>query len=72
MAHNEYEQRLQEIESKLAFQEQTIETLNQVIVCQQHDMTKLRIQMQSVLDKLASATVSSIASQAEETPPPHY
>jgi len=46
--------RIAELEMKIAFQEQLLDELNQALVQQQFDKP------------------SNIASQAEETPPPHY
>ncbi|SQI35073.1 phi X174 lysis protein [Leminorella richardii] len=65
-------ERLELLESRQAFQEATIDDLNQVIVQQQREILKLQEQLKMLSDKLKSSEPSIIASQEEETPPPHY
>lgn len=65
-------ERLDMLESKQAFQEATIDDLNQALVLQQREILKLQEQLKLLSDKLKASAPSMIASQAEETPPPHY
>lgn len=61
-----------ELETKIAFQEQTIEELNQALVNQQFDLEKLQLQVKNLAERLQGVVGSNVASRAEETPPPHY
>lgn len=64
--------RLTELEIKFMQQEQTLESLSEQVYLQQKEIFKLTQQMQMLADRLKALPVSAVASQAEETPPPHY
>jgi len=66
------EQRIAELEMKSAFQETAIEELNQSLIEQQFLIDKMQAQLRYLVNKLKDMQPSNIASQAEETPPPHY
>lgn len=66
------EPRIAELEMKLTFQETIIEELNQALIEQQFLIDKMQVQLRYLVNKLKDAQPSNIATQAEETPPPHY
>ncbi len=72
MSDKALETRLAELESRLAFQEITIEDLNRTVTAHEIEMAKMRDNMRLVVEKLKATQASHIASQEEETPPPHY
>ena len=61
-----------ELEMKLTFQETIIEELNQALIEQQFLIDKMQVQLRYLVNKLKDVQPSNIATQAEETPPPHY
>lgn len=66
------EQRIEDLEYKVAFQEHTIEQLNDALTEQQHQMDKMSVQISFLVNKLKAMEPSNMARQSEESPPPHY
>lgn len=64
--------RVEELEIKVAFQDDTIDQLNRLVVEQQEELSKFKLQLSWLANKLKEAQTSNVASEAEETPPPHY
>ncbi len=65
-------QQIELLETKVAFQEITIEELNQAVTNLQTDVSKLKEQLMLLSQKLQATQTSNIANLSEETPPPHY
>lgn len=72
MEVSQLKQRLELLERGVAFQEITIEELNQTVINHQYDIRRLQDQLRLLSDKLRVQNTSLIASQSEETAPPHY
>ncbi|MEZ9183867.1 SlyX family protein [Vibrio splendidus] len=66
------ESRVNDLECQLAFQEQTIEELNEALSQQQMLLTRMQDQMKFVVGKVKNMDGSNLADASEETPPPHY
>ncbi len=63
---------IEELQTKVAFQEHTIDALNEALSSQQKQLDDLAFKVRHVIDRVKSIEPSNIAKQSEETPPPHY
>ncbi|MCQ8848647.1 SlyX family protein [Alteromonas stellipolaris] len=63
---------IEELQTKIAFQEHTIEALNEALSSQQQQLDELTYKLRHVIDKVKSIEPSNMAKDSEETPPPHY
>ncbi|EPJ3739623.1 SlyX family protein [Proteus mirabilis] len=68
----EIEELLIQLESKIAFQDATIEELNQVVTQQQIEISRFKEALKIVTERLKSSQSSMLAHPEDETPPPHY
>lgn len=68
---NEMSDRLAEIETKLAFAEDLIDTLNQTVARQQTQIDSLQAQLRVVYQQVRAITPEDARSPREELPP-HY
>lgn len=66
------ENRIDALECQLAFQEQTIEELNDALSQQQLLIAKMQHQMKYVVGKMKNLDTSNMADPSKEPPPPHY
>ena len=63
---------IEQLQMKMAFQEDTIESLNQALIEQQKQMDDLQFQLKQLVSKISAIEPSNMASENEEMPPPHY
>lgn len=66
------EKRLTELESRVAFQEDTIQKLNDVVIAQQDQLDKLLFDLKSLTDQVRTLGADLVANENQEPPPPHY
>lgn len=65
-------ERLAELETRLAFQERAIQELNEVVVRQQGEIDRLTRDLETLKTQVRSMASYPVAGRDEETPPPHY
>ena len=63
--------RVTDLESRLAFQDDTIETLNDILVAQQRAVERLQLQMTALLKRQEEMS-GQFETSEEEAPQPHY
>lgn len=68
---NELEQRFIDLETKMAFMENTVDELNEVVTKQQDQIDELMTKMRRFLSDFQNL-VSVIKDKGDEAPPPHY
>lgn len=70
------EKRVEELETRLAFQDETIRSLNEVITTQDAHILRIEGELKLIKGRLKellqSVGESPVAAASEETPPPHY
>lgn len=64
--------RLVELETRLIFQEHTLQALNDVVTRQQQQIDALVREVHALKDRLHAAAPSPVGSLEDEKPPPHY
>ena len=69
---NDLQHKIDHLETQLAFQEDTIECLNQALSNQQFQIDKMDFKLQQVMERIKQMEPSNIAGSDEEVPPPHY
>lgn len=66
------ENKIIDLESKLAFQDESINELNDIITDQQQQLDQLREEIRLLSLRMTSVAESTVNSEEKEPPPPHY
>jgi SlyX protein len=66
------QEQLIDLQSRLAFQEDSIDEINHALALQAREITDLQLEIAELKRQLRALTPSNIASESEEAPPPHY
>lgn len=66
------ETRLVELETRVAFQEHTLQELNTVVAGQQQEILHLRRELEALRAQVRALAPALVAGHGEEPPPPHY
>ncbi len=64
--------RVVELETRVAFQDQTVQELNETVIRQQREIDNLTRELETLRGRLRALTPSPVVPPDEETPPPHY
>lgn len=72
MTHEQLVARVDELETRLAFQDDTIQALNDALATQQFELDRLRRSLELVAKRQADLAAQIPGDAGEEAPPPHY
>jgi SlyX protein len=61
-----------DLESRIAYQEHTIASLNEALTDQQARITALESRVEALVDRVRALSEASPADGADDGPPPHY
>ncbi|MNM95653.1 hypothetical protein D3C76_905940 [compost metagenome] len=65
------EERVADLESRLAFQDDALQTLSDVVYEQERVIERLRLQMQALIKRLEELQ-GEVGVADDDAPPPHY
>ncbi|GAB4356207.1 MAG: hypothetical protein Kow006_23140 [Gammaproteobacteria bacterium] len=71
-ALNALEERLVEVEVRVAHQDAAIETLTQTLLEKDQLLRQLRTQLETLEQQMRLADLTGVADASQEPPPPHY
>lgn len=64
--------RIAELETQIAFQDNTIEELNRIVTSQQQQIDKLTAEVAMLFGQIQQLNEVLSVPEGEEPPPPHY
>ena len=64
--------RFLDIETKLAYQEDLVTSLNQIVSAQQRKLDELEAAYRKLVDRVVEQSEELAALRIEDAPPPHY
>jgi SlyX protein len=68
----EINDRIENLETKIMFQDELIEQLNQSLINQQSDIRKIALMVERLNSQVVDMQQPNIADASQESPPPHY
>ncbi|WP_022950834.1 SlyX family protein [Leucothrix mucor] len=72
MMSNDHENRLTNLEILLTQQDDVVETLSRIVHQQRLVLEQMQVKLSRLETKLTNTSGGDMASEQEETPPPHY
>lgn len=63
---------IEQLQMKVAFQEDTLEALNNALIAQQRQIDNLEFKLKQVMGKIEEIDPSAGEKEGAESPPPHY
>ena len=66
------EQRLDELETRLSFQDHTVHQLNDALTDQQRQIDRLHAEIDTLRQRIEAVSAAVPAQSAEDEVPPHY
>jgi SlyX protein len=66
------DERFETIETKLAYQEDLVAQLNEIITEQQVQLTRLKATCESLTDRMRTMSDGAVEGSPEDERPPHY
>lgn len=64
--------RIADLEARLAFQERSIEQLSDALAAARIELDRLTLRLKRAEDQLRSGATGAVGDAADEPPPPHY